>query len=42
MKADYASVLMRPQGVAAPPAEWPTDLPGLWKGKILTGEAGLG
>jgi len=31
-----------PEGVAAPPAEWPTDLPGMWKGKILTGEAGLG
>ena len=22
-------------------AEWPTDLTGLWKGKILTGKAGL-
>ena len=22
-------------------AEWPTDLSGLWKGKILTGKAGL-
>jgi hypothetical protein len=36
-KADYASMLTRPQGMEA---KWPTDLPGLWKGKILADKAG--
>jgi hypothetical protein len=34
LKADYAFVLRRPEGVAA---EWPAGLPGMWKGKIFTG-----
>ena len=38
LKADYASMLTRPQGMEA---EWPADLTGLWKGKILADKAGL-